>query len=99
MVGSLGLLQSRLRRARTGGLHFDTGKRNPKLAKCLENREIGHKNATVLRYQFEYRFLFQKCIFWGNERAHLGAQMLQTARSNLGQMLNGSRPGTEHEAE
>ena len=99
MVGSLGLLQSRLRRARTGGLHFDTGKRNPKLEKRLENQSVGIENATVFRYQFAYRFLFQKCILGGNERAHLGAQMLQTARSNLGQMLNGSRPGTEHEAE
>ena len=99
MVGSLGFLQSRLRRARTGGLHFDTGKRNPKLAKCLENHSVGIKNATVLRYQFAYRFLFQKCVLGGNERAHLGAQMLQTARSNLGQMLNGNGPGKEHEAE
>ena len=99
MVGSLGLLQSRLRRARTGGLHFDTGKRNPKLATRLKNHSAGIKNGTVFRYQFAYRFLFQKCIFGGDERAHLGAQMLQTARSNLGHMLNGSGPVTEHEAE
>ena len=64
MVGSLGLLQSRLRRARTGGLHFDTGKRNPKLEKCSGNHFIGIKNATVLRYQFAYRFC-SKNAFWG----------------------------------